>query len=237
MRQITQSSMLALFSITIAFGCNTTTKGEQGNVLFTPDECGRVGGCDFDDNIGVGGVLNVQIAGAEGFSTIGIELESSDPGILSVTPIADMNGQRTWELAGVGPGTVGLLAVDDERNAVDSIDVNVIQPTKLTIMNVIGDAVGPLTDSPDFDETWQVNLEQRVVFHVAPVDEAEGHLMGRYLYDTMHDPGLSADINDVEILRAGRLDVTPTAPGPYEVVFVDDYGNGISMLLDVLSTQ
>lgn len=237
MKRITQLSTIALFAASLAVGCNTTTPGEQGNVLFTPDECGRLGGCNFADSIGVGGLVNVQIAGADGFSTAGIELESSDESVLLVTAIADVNGQPTWELFGVGSGTAGLLAVDGDRNAVDSIDVAVVQPTKLTMVNFIGDAVGPLTDSPDFDETWEVNLGQRVVFHTTPVNELDNPIMGRYVYDAAVDPGLTADINDTELLGAGQLDVTPTAPGPYEVVFTDDVGNTISMLLDVIETQ
>ena len=69
----------------VAVGCNVTQEGAIGTVLFTPDDCGRAEGCDFRDSIGAGGAINVQIEGADGVSTVGLDLVSSDPTVFDVT--------------------------------------------------------------------------------------------------------------------------------------------------------
>jgi len=91
-------AIIALAAMALAAGCNTSTEGARGNVDFTPDECGRAGGCNFADTLGVGGITNVQIMGIEGFSTAGLDLASDNLEVLAVTPIADVGGHQVQYL-------------------------------------------------------------------------------------------------------------------------------------------
>lgn len=235
MQRIKNVSILALLGASLAVGCNVTTEGNEGNVSFTPDECGRVGGCDFADGIGVGGVLSVNISGLEGFSTVGIDLESSDPEVLQVEPTGDINGEPTWNLIGLGAGTSRLMALDADRVVADYIDVEIIQPDRLMLVPV-GEAVGPTLDNPDYDEVWQINNNQRVVFHATPVQGIDTPIMGRYEYVHDLDEAMEEMVDAQDLLASGQLDFTPTADGEYTVFFGDNFGNGVLALIVVAAT-
>lgn len=229
-------TILAVLGASLAVGCNITTQGNEGNVAFTPDECGRFGGCNFANGIGVGGILNVNISGLEGFSTIGINLESSDPEVLQIEPIGDVNGEPTWSLIGLNPGNARLVAVDADLFEADYIDVEVVEPAGLTLMAVAGDAVGPTFDSPDFDEVWRVNRDERVIFHATPFIGVDTPVMGRYEYAAVIDEAMTEMVDAPELLFEGQLDFTPTAEGDYVVSFDDNFGNGVLALIEVLPT-
>ena len=229
-------STLAFLIAATAAGCNTPTTGAEGNIAFTPLDCGRFGGCDFADRVGVGGLLNVHISGLEGFSTAGLELDSSDPEVMEVLPVGDVGGQPTWSIRGIAPGTAGLLAVDANLEVFDFIDVDIVQPDRLIMQNFIGEAVGPTFDTPGYDEHWLVNANERAVFYVAPSLGEDSPVMGVYEYAPVVDVGLTEMVNDPDVLSEGQLDITPTTPGAYEVVFNDNYGNSIIALIDVQDT-
>src|SRR3989304_4025344 len=98
--------ILSLSFLSLAAGCNEPKEGANGNVLFTPDNCStqdlRV--CDFDDSIGVGGQIDVNISGIDGFSTAGVTLATEDPNVLLVDPVPDVNNRPTWEVTATGEG-------------------------------------------------------------------------------------------------------------------------------------
>ena len=143
MKITTPLATLVALSLAGLVGCDISTTGAEGKIAFTPDECGRFGGCNFADHVGVGGSLFVHVSGLEGFSTVGIDVISGDPAIMQVTPTADIGGQATWEIFGVTPGTASLIAVDADGATVDYIDVQVVVPDRLILQNPIGQAVGP----------------------------------------------------------------------------------------------
>ena len=96
-------------TVLAAVGCNTSQEGANGNVLFTPDQCGRLDGCDFADSIGVGGTIQVHIQGIDGFSTAGVTLASNDEDVLYIQAIGDVGGKPTWEATGTGAGVDPLI--------------------------------------------------------------------------------------------------------------------------------
>lgn len=218
----------ALALVLAAAACNTSQEGAEGNILFTPDECGRVGGCSFDDSIGVGGTINVNIMGADGFSTAGVTLEVDDPAVLTVAPVGDVGGRPTWELHAVGPGVATLYAYDTNDERVDFIEIGVQDLTGLTLENFVGDAVGP-SDDPQYDEAWTVNADQTVSFFATPTIGAGVPTMGRYDYVTSVGAGLLPYVTDMDRLDEGYLAFNAPA-GTYEVGF----DNGAGWYIDVL---
>lgn len=235
MQRMKTFSILAFLGASLVVGCNVTTEGNEGNVAFTPDDCGRVGGCNFADGIGIGGVLNVQIGGLAGFSTIGINLESSNPETLEVAPIGDVNGEPTWSLTGLGAGPSRLMAVDPDGIVADYIDIDVVQPDRLTLVPV-GEAVGPTFDNPDYDEVWTINNNQQVIFQATPVIGADEPVMGRYEYASLLDEAMIEMVDNPDRLVTGQLYFTPTENGPYVVTFSDNYGNSVTALIEVAAT-
>ena len=229
---------VAFLGASLTAGCNVSTTGAEGNVAFTPEECGR-SGCDFADGIGVGGVLNVQIGGLDGFSTVGINLESSNPETLQVAIVGDVGGEPTWSLTGLGIGPSRLMAVDLDGIVADYIDVDVVQPDGLTLVP-LGEAVGPTFDNPDFDEVWSINNNQQVIFQVTPVVGIDAAtttpVMGRYEYGHVIDGAMLEMVENEDQLVDGRLYFTPTADGPYVVTFSDNYGNSLTALIEVAAT-
>lgn len=236
-RTVLTTAILSL-SLALAAGCNTTTEGAAGLVRFTPTDCGRVGGCDLDSGLGVGGSSLVQISGNDGFSTVGVDLASDAPDILSVTPVADLNGRPTWELLGQGDGIAHLSAIDRDGFELDFVEFDVLQPARLTMETFIGNAVGPQLDDPVYDEVWTVNADEQVILLVTPVDAAGDSIMGKYAYvPAIELLEFSDYINDPEDLSDGTLDFTAPA-GDYGLSFRDDIsGAEISILLQVADTR
>lgn len=236
MKRMKTFAILAFLGASLAVGCNVTVEGNEGNVSFTPRDCGReLSGCDLAGGIGVGGVLNIQISGLNGFSTVGINLESADLEVLDVTPTGDVDGEPTWSLNGLNPGTARLMALDSDNVVADYIDVDIVQPDRLTLVPV-GNAVGPTFENPDFDEVWQLNANERIVFHVTPVMGVDAPVMGRYEYAAVLDEAMLEMVDAPDLLPLGQLDFTPTAEGQYTVIFNDNFGNGIVALLEVAPT-
>ncbi len=180
MKRLNSIGFLALAGLLVV-GCNDTETGAQGKVLYTPDNCDRVGGgCDFDRGIAVGGRVDVSIRAAEsGGSTAGFDLESDDPSVFTVTPVADVGGSPRWEILGTGEGAANLFAVDSDGNDVDFLSIGVQELDGLQLNAFIGNAVGPSSDQ-DFDEIWQINADEEVSFFVEPTIGTGGDvLMGR----------------------------------------------------------
>ncbi len=221
-----QSALLALAALT-AVACDVTTQGANGNVNFTPTECGRFA-CDFDDTIGVGGTIEVQIAGVDGVTTAGATLVSDDPSLLSVRPIGDIGGRPTWELQSLAAGVARLTVLDAIDDELDFIEVPMQEVAGLITNNVLGNAVGPSSDA-SFDEIWTVNADESVSFQVTPVVGIDSEVMGRYVYTATIDAGLQAGLIDDD-LSEGYLYFSVPA-GEYAASFVDDYGHFIDILI------
>ena len=220
-------------AVVFAFGamaCDVSTEGSEGNVLFTPTDCGRIGGCDFRDSVGVGGVFTIQIQGIDGFSTAGVTLESGDPTLLSLAPIAAVGGRPAWEAQGQAAGPATVVAYDTTDSRVDLLDVDVRELTGLTLENFVGDAIGPLADDT-FDEAWTVNADEPVSFYATPLVLEGEPTMGRYLYSVGVDPTMEAGMLEGANLDEGYIYFNVPA-GEYIVTFTDDYDH----VLDVRIT-
>ncbi|RMH41905.1 MAG: hypothetical protein D6689_09860 [Deltaproteobacteria bacterium] len=224
--------MLTLSALAGAAGCNETTAGAQGNVLFTPDRCDLVGsGCTFDDSVAVGGTLIVHITGAEGSSTAGFDLQSDDPTVLSVQPVDDVGGKPTWELAGTGAGVARLVAVDPDGNDVDFLEVSVQEIDNLGLVNTIGDAVGGPVNDPDYHEIWTLNAGVETWFHVEP-RAGTGRLMGVLQYDVVIDDLLDQNLVEGSDVVGGFYKINAPA-GNYTLSVTADNGTPLDVLFQV----
>jgi hypothetical protein len=220
------NDLRCLLLISLLAACNATSEGARGVVEFTPRDCGRIG-CDFDDSIGVGGVLNVQIRGTDGVSTAGVVLASSDEDVLAVTAIADLGGAPAWELEGISAGVARLEAIDADDGVVDFLAVGVEEVSGLSLENVLGDAVGPEI-AEGYDEAWQINADAAVSFQVTPTIGEGAPTMGRFLYDVSLD----------EPIAQGLIEPDPSegylyfqvAAGEYAAMVQDDFGHGLDVL-------
>lgn len=220
-------ALLSILAVPALAGCNTTTEGANGAVFFTPMNCGRLS-CDFDDSVGVGGRLDVVIEGAEGVSTAGVVLESDDPSVLFVEEVPDIGGRPAWNIEGVNPGVARLIAYDGDFE-LDFLEVGVQELSYLAMMPIVGDAVGPDTSSPDFDEVWTVNADEAVSLQVTPYIGVDAPTMGVYTYTATIDAGLEEGLLDDD-LSDGYLYFQVPA-GEYAVSFVDDLGHAIDVLV------
>ncbi|HTM23204.1 MAG TPA: hypothetical protein VL172_21935 [Kofleriaceae bacterium] len=227
-----RTTLAFAFASLAAIGCNTTTEGANGNIAFTPDNCSTqdLRGCDFADSLGVGGKSFVQIEGVDGFSTAGVDLDTDDPDVLVVAPVADWGGRPTWEVTGTGPGVGRIVAYDPDQVQVDFVEVGVQLLSGLTTENFIGDAVGPDAD-PSYDEVWTINAGEQVSFYVTPLIGDGVPTMGRYQYDAVVDEVLFANQTTQSDPAGGYLDFTVPA-GEYPVTFENLFQQGLT--LDVL---
>ncbi len=210
-----------------ALGCDTSQEGANGNVLFTPDQCGRLDGCDFADSIGVGGTIQVHIQGLDGFSTAGVTLVSDDEDVLYIQAIGDVNGKPTWEATGIGAGVARIEAYDSTDEQVDFLEVGVQELSGLTLDPLVGDAVGPTTDA-SYDELWSVNADQPTSFQVTPVIGAGVPTMGVYEYVATVDNVMNDGLMDGADLAAGYLYFDVPA-GDYEVNFYTAFDSAIAI--------
>lgn len=215
-----------LSAVTVALSaCNATSEGEEGNVLFTPRDCGRLS-CDFEDSIGVGGVVHVQIEGNDGVSTAGVDLASDDEGVLQVRAIGDIAGAPAWELVGVSAGVAGLEAIDRDGAVLDELEVGVQTVSGLTLQNVLGDAVGPSVEGGV--EVWQINADEAVSFQVTPTIGDGVPTMGRFAYDAgpIDEPIIQGLVQDD--ISEGYLYFEVPA-GEYSASFQDGEGNALDV--------
>src|SRR4051812_36554171 len=96
-----------LVGLAAATACNTPQPGVNDTIRFTPRACGNaLLRCSFDQPVATGGILEVQISGIGDVSSAGLDVASTNPGILSVTKVADVAGVPTWELRGGIAGAV-----------------------------------------------------------------------------------------------------------------------------------
>ncbi len=206
---------LGLFAIA---ACNAAQQGANDRVLFTPRACGNpLLDCTFDRPVAHGGFLEVQIRGVDGASVTGLDVASSNPGILSVIRAPEVGGVPSWQLHGATVGAVTLRATDAGAE-VDFIDVSVVAPTRLGLVKIAGTAVGP-TDEDGVDQAWTVTADQLVSFQVLPY-ATNTHLMGRLDYATELPAGstLLATEQSSSDRTQGYLYVQPPA-GDYPFSF------------------
>jgi len=222
--------LLCSLGVLLAAGCNETTEGAYENVAFTPRDCGAWNtGCAFGDSIGVGGLVNVQIEGIDGFATAGVTLGSDDLTVLDVTPISDIGGGPAWQLLGVGAGVARLEAYDSNDELADFIEIGVQELTGLALDEFLGNAVA--TDPGAYDETWIVQAGEDTSFYVVPTIGAGVRTMGRYAYDTYMDAAMTAAMLPAAQPSDGYIAFNILA-GDYEVSFETMSGGTIA--LDVL---
>lgn len=217
MRNLT---LIACALLVAATGCNESTTGAHGNITFTPDECNVRSGCAFEDSVGVGGAININIAGLEGFSTAGITLVSDDESVLTVVAIGDVGGRPTWEAVGIAPGVARVSAIDSDGVEVDFIEVGVQALVGFGLENFAGDAVGP-TAGGEFDEIWQVNADQATSFFVVPLIGDGVPTMGRYVFTAYLDQTFDDGLLDTENVDDGYLYFSVPA-GDYPVSYVQE---------------
>lgn len=218
--------LLALSLVATMAACDTSTDGANGAISFTPTDCGPAQ-CDFDNSVGVGGTLSLNIAGNEGVVTASATVESDDPTVLSIQAIAG-NGEPTWELVGMAAGIARLTVFDVDHGVIDFLEVGVQNLSGLTANNIIGDAVGP-TEDEFFDEVWTVNAGEEVDLQVVPVIGDGVATMGRYTYTATVDAAIEDGLIG-DRLSEGYLRFNVVA-GDHSVTFDDDYGHQLRLLI------
>ncbi len=235
MKRLGLASVLALV---FAVGCNTTTEGAQGNILFTPDDCGLYLGCAITDGLAVGGATNLRISATAGATTAGVTLDVADPTVADIMAVPDQ-GAPTWELVGLAPGVARVLALDEFDEQVDFVEVGVQGVDGLTLDSIFGTAVGPDLTDPSYDEVWTMNADQTYAFQMrgfvgADRDDPTSEIMGRFVTITDVDAGLVQYV-DTALSRLDEGHIRFNAPaGLYEVSFDTGPDAGtITVLLDV----
>ncbi len=220
--------LIALAAAATMAACNTSTEGAQGNIAFTPTECGLIG-CNLDDSIGVGGKILLHIRGLEDVSTVGATLVSEDPSLLSVVAVPDVAGQPTWELQALAAGVPTISVLDETQALLDFVEIPTQDLTGIIAENLVGDAVGPSSDA-SYDEIWTVNANQAVSFQMRPVIGIDVPTMGTYQYTATVDIGIENGLIDDDV-SGGYLYFNVPA-GQYPVSFENDYGQRIDILID-----
>ncbi len=196
--------------------CNVSSTGNQGNITFTPSNCGDPTGCDLGDAIALWGTVDVQIARTTGGSISGLALESRDPTIASVEAIAPIQGLPAWRVTGADAGPTGsgavvdLAVVDTTATEIDAVGITVRATDNLGLAKFVGTATGPAA-ADGYDESWQVPANQLVGFQTRARNGNED-LEGRFLYDVVADPaGLMAHEPQGADHTTGYINVQPPA--------------------------
>lgn len=226
-------SRIHLFSLVAALatapwaGCDEPQPGVAGNIQFTPTNCGLLS-CDFDDAVGVGGVIEVRVAGIGDFDAAGVTLESNNSEVLGVTYLGVRNGNPTWELEAMAPGQANLIARRD-RVQVDTIEVRANMVTNLLVRPFLTD-IDVQQDIFGYDYYVLIEPEQNelVSLYMIPA-VGEQQVMGRYeyLYEIVDadeanevpdygaiDPEFATYIENLDELDNGRLTFTVPANAP-----------------------
>jgi len=232
--------LISAMTLVFAVGCDTSTEGVEGNVIFTPTDCGLYLGCAVDDGLAVGGATLIQVSASAGsnISTVGIDLDVADANVADIAPVADQ-GQPTWELIGLSAGVARVIAYDAADVQLDFIEVGVQQVTALTLDSIFGTAVGPDLLDATYDEVWTMNADQTYAFQTRGYvgddrDAVTGEIMGRFTSITDVDAALVQYV-DTELSRLDEGHIRFNAPaGLYEVSFdTGPDGGTLSVLLDV----
>lgn len=222
--------------ILAAAACNTSQTGANGNLSFTPTNCGVIGGCDFADSIGVNGKINVQITGLDGTSTAGLDLASQDESVLLVSPGPDINNAPSWELTAVSPGVADLVALDPGGTQIDFVEVPVQEVTSFHAVPFAGSIVEG-TPTTGYDQAFQVNADMLTSWYVVPYITGDVETMGRY--DFTYQSG-QPDITQYETATSdaahGYFYVQLPAGG-YSVTFnqVVDPGLSVAFTIDAVA--
>ncbi|MCE9575465.1 MAG: hypothetical protein K8W52_20095 [Deltaproteobacteria bacterium] len=200
----------------MAAGCNVSSTGNQGNITFTPSNCGDPTGCDLGDAIALWGTVDVQIARTSGGSITGLALESRDPTVASVESIASIQGLPAWRVTGADAGatgagaTVDLAVIDTAAAEVDAVPITIKAADHLGFAKFVGTATGPAA-ADGYDESWTVPANQLVGFQARARLGTED-LEGRFLYDVVADPaGLMTHEPQGADHATGYINVQPPA--------------------------
>ena len=220
--------LIALTAVATLAACNTSTEGAHGNIAFTPTQCGLIS-CTLDDSIGVGGTIQMHIAGLEGVSTVGATLVSDAPDLLSVVAVADLGGQPTWELQALAAGVPTVTVYTQGQEVLDFVEIPTQALTSIIANNIIGNAVGP-ADDPSYDEVWTVNADEAVSFQMTPVIGQGVPTMGKYVYTATMDQGLEDALLDANLSEGYLYFNVP--PGKYQATFENGWGQAINLLID-----
>jgi hypothetical protein len=224
-----RGTVVALAALALA-ACDQSSAGDEGRIDFLPHSCGRIG-CDFADGVGVGGRVGVHIRRVDGESVIELEVRSLDPAVLAVTPIPDVAGQPTWEIAAVRAGVATIEVFDadgDGETVVDSLEVTVEELTGIGLVKFIGEAEGPEPDD-DVDEVWTIAAGEPTSFRVTPFVGDREPTMGRYLYEVEIDAEIRNGLIDSEV-SDGRLYFSILA-GDWSASWEDEQGRTLEVLL------
>ena len=188
--------------VALLAACNQSQAGVNDRILFTPTDCGQVGGCAFDDSVGVHGTISLQITGIDGQPTAGVDLASRDLAVAQVSRRADINNAAAWDLAAIAPGVVDVAAIDSNGIEIDFVQVGVQDVTRLTMVPFVGDVVGPSPET-GYDEAFTVNAGVEVTWFVRPLIAGDVTTMGRFAFETVLDSGQPA-VTDHELANSDR---------------------------------
>lgn len=181
--------------------CDTPREGANGNISFTPTNCGQVLSCDFDDSIGAYGRISITIDGLNGTPTAGIDLVSRDTSVFNVTLGDDIGGEPSWEIYANQAGVADLVAMNGNTE-VDFVEIPVQTVQFLGLENLVGDAVGPTAET-GYDEAWTVNAGEDVSFIVRGMIGEDAVTMGRFSVETVLDVG-DTRLIDAELENSDR---------------------------------
>jgi hypothetical protein len=181
--------------------CNQSRAGVNDKILFTPVECGQLS-CDFDDSVGVFGTIALQITGIDGQATAGLDLASRDTSVATVERRDDVGNAPAWDLHAHAAGVVEVAAVDTDGTEIDFVQIGIQDVTRLTMLPVVGDVVGPSTEA-DYDEAFTVNADEPVSWSIRPVIAGDVTTMGRFSFETVLDAG-GPDLTQFETASSDR---------------------------------
>jgi hypothetical protein len=178
--------LVGVGALTLA-ACNQSRAGVNDRIRFIPAECGQIV-CDFDDSVGVYGTISLQISGIDGQPTAGLDLASRDETVATIERRDDITGAPAWDLHAHAPGVVEVAAIDTDATEIDYVQVPVQDVTRLTMLPVVGDIVGPSTEA-GYEEAFTVNADEPVSWSVRPLIAGEVTTMGRFSFETVLDAG------------------------------------------------
>ncbi len=209
--------------------CNSPTTGDQGQLEFTPVNCGNpLLGCAFSAGLALGSTTDVEVRATDGRSLDGVMLGGTST--VMVGPRRDLDGVPTWSVTAVGGGGVTLSATDASGAELDSTSFTIYVPQRLGLAKIAGEATGPATEA-GVDEAWTVPAGQLVSFQVVPFN-GEYRMIGRLAFEIAYPVGspLPATEQSTSDPDTGYLYVQPPA-GDHAFSFLQV---GDDLTLDVM---